>query len=186
MDDRLVLLIKKYPHNPWDWDYLSSQLPWDVIAGIFSGHDGSRRELGRPIKRAVRYNEKQSQLNWSRVSRRYDLTWSIIQNTLRVPWDMNELSKNPNIDWQIICDNPNMGWVWEGISRNPNITPGIIDDNLDKPWDYISMSHNTFYIPLIIIERRKENVKCVIEMAHTISRIEIPQVIEILIYTFTY
>jgi hypothetical protein len=43
---------------------------------------------------------------------------------------------------EIIQANPDLPWDWNDVSRNPNITCGIVDANADLPWDWISLGKN--------------------------------------------
>ncbi len=163
--NQIILLVKKYPDKPWDWEYLSSYISWDII----------RDNPDKPWC-------------WRRISRRHDLTWDIflilsLPHTIHI-WNWKVLSKNDNITWDIIQDNPNLPWDWESISRNPNIISDIIQDNLDKPWDWKSLSRNKYRISMVVRRYRKKTKKYIYALLD--KDCKLPEVIGILICDFIY
>ena len=73
-----------------------------------------------------------------------NITFKIIEDNPKLPWNWSTLSSNPNITFDIIVENPDKPWALCIFSENPNITFKIIEDNPHLPWDWSMLSENPF------------------------------------------
>lgn len=56
--------------------------------------------------------------------------------------DISSISANPQISWPVIYNNPRFPWDFNYASLNPNITPAILTRYSKKPWNYTMYSMN--------------------------------------------
>ena len=105
------------------------------------------------------------------LSSNTNISWSIIENNINLPWDWEEISCNLNINVDILKNNLDKPWDWDNLSRyiifenkenfkifldlaknidwdiiseNESLTIDIINNNLDKPWEWASLALLTF------------------------------------------
>jgi len=129
--NHLLMLIRLFPCNTWDWDYVSLN-PNLTIGTVRDNPD---------IK-----------WNWDNISRNPATTLNIIDQNPDLPWSWEGISCNPNVTWEIIHANPDCQWDWHYVSQNPNITWDIVRSNLDYPWDWQGVSINPNITRKIVAE----------------------------------
>ncbi len=143
--NHLTTLLKLFPNEKWNYDYLSKNPNIDI--------DYVKNNDDKPW-------------NYENFSENPSVTWEIFKNNRGFPWyrdnfvknpsitiDMlsryilcpvYELSKNPNLTWGNILANPDSSWDYKSLSYNPNICNTEnwqrILDNADKDWDYFAMA----------------------------------------------
>lgn len=100
------------------------------------------------IKKYVR------ELNWKFVSKNPNITMSMIENNLNLPWKWGDIGANPNLTIGFIKRFPDEPWRFDLISRNPAITMEDVKNNPDLPWDFGGLSMN----PNLTIEYVKNNL----------------------------
>jgi len=101
-------------------------------------------------------------LDWSEISKNKRITWDIIKDNPKLPWNWDFISSNPNITWDIIKSNPNLPWNWYYISFNPSITWDIIEENKNKPnthFDLFGLRYNP-NIPWNIMKNDNTYLSC--------------------------
>ena len=69
------------------------------------------------IKEAL--NEKDIEINISKLSLNKNIMWNDIKSNPEIPWDYGYLSRNTNLDILNILDNMNLNWDFNAIVRNP-------------------------------------------------------------------
>jgi len=67
-----------------------------------------------------------------------------------VPWNYDELSRNPNLTLYMLTCEPLKPWNWGLISLHPNITTDFIISNPAHRWDWNAISSRDFTITDII------------------------------------
>jgi hypothetical protein len=83
-------------------------------------------------------------LDWFQISEHHDLTWKIIQKSIRddpAAFDWTGISKNPNVTLEIIQENPHLPWDWDIIIQQPYISQEYIEANYDK-YDPLCIEQN--------------------------------------------
>lgn len=164
-------LVTDNPDKPWDYDWLSENpnitwkiikknldKPWDLSSHLLYNSNSSWGTFNIiPDKTTIDYKElsKKWFITWDIVqslpdkgwdydylSENTNITFNIVIANLDKPWNFTILSANPSITWEIVQCNPEIQWDYNGLSENPNITWEIVEENLEKPWNYGIMSAN--------------------------------------------
>jgi hypothetical protein len=157
-------IVERTPELPWDYTKLS-QNP-NVTREFYENHldkDWSVFSLTQNPNFDIDYilsrPELCKNLKWSNFSRNPNVTWDIIVDNPKFPWQFDLLSSHPNITWDHIMECPNpYERIMEGeiqgrlhhshywfpcyVSLNPNVNWDIVESYPEYKWDYKMLSSN--------------------------------------------
>jgi hypothetical protein len=168
-------LILRFPWKPWDWGFLSSDLPFEFI----HQHPHLNWDLLILWKRfstapskSLYYEPLQ---DWTKLSDESSL--SFIFRFPHLPWKWKQVSKNPSLQLKDVLFRPHLPWDFSYImkhvyfssidirlqktrslridykllSLNPFCRPFIVRTFLNKDWDWGKLAIHPAFPPQLII-----------------------------------